>query len=298
MIGLLGTNPEGWRLDVLSASLRGRAPCRALFPWLFATEIVDGNQSISYDSIDLEHGEDGGPYDLIYVISLGFENLPETLYKLKLLRELGKRGTRFVNPVETIETCRNKVSMTLGMISRGVRMPRTIITESVHIALEFIRENRPCVLKPITGLQGRGLIKIPDDMREGDVIDYVSYFQARFGKDVIYAQEFIDHPGYDIRALVVGDTVVSKMRRFNPEGWRTNISAGAQPLPSQDDVDGIAIEAARSVKGEVVGVDILPSRDGEFYVLEVNAFPGWKGLQQVTDLRISDAVADYLLSLI
>jgi ribosomal protein S6--L-glutamate ligase len=295
MIGLLGTNPEGYRLHELGSSLDGKSTIRPLYPWLFSTEISGGETMLSYDSKSIE----GNPFcELVYVISLGFEELQETIYKLRLLRELGARGTRFVNPVETIETCRNKVSMTLRMSSRGVRMPRTMITESVHVALDFVREHRPCVLKPITGLQGRGLIKIPLDMREGDVVDYISYFQARFGKDVIYVQEFIDHPGYDIRVLVIGDRVVSKMRRFNPESWRTNIAAGARALPSDDEVDDIALEAARSVGGEVVGVDVLPSRDGEFFVLEVNSLPGWKGLQEVTDARVSDLVAEYLLSLL
>jgi ribosomal protein S6--L-glutamate ligase len=298
MIGLLGTNPEGWRLKQLTASLDGKTQIKPLFPWLFATEVRDGSIHLTYDSIDFPVGGDEVGDDLIYVISLGFEDLQETIYKLRLLRELRDAGLTFVNSLETIETCRNKVSMTLMMTSDGVRMPRTMITESVHIALEFIRENRPCVLKPITGLRGRGLIKIPGDMRDGDVIDYVSYFQSRFGKDVIYVQEFIDHPGYDIRVLVVGDRVVSKMRRFNPESWKTNISAGAQPLPSDDDVDEIALEAARSVGGQVVGVDVLPTKEDDFYVLEVNAFPGWKGLQEVTDLCISDEIAGYLLSLL
>ncbi len=298
MIGLLGTNPEGWRLEKLSSSLRRhKVSHRPLYPWLFSTHIHDGSVEYHYDSVPLTGPSAQPSFDLIYVIALGFEDLQEVLYKLRLLRELRSAGTRIINKVETIETCRNKVNMTLRMASKGVKMPKTMITESVHLALDFVRENRPCVLKPITGLQGRGLIMIPAEMREGDMVDYISWFQAKHGRDVIYIQEFIDHPNYDIRALVVGGEVVSKMRRFNPEGWKTNIAAGAQPLPSEDDIDGIALEAAEAVGGEVVGVDVLPSTDGEFFVLEVNAFPGWKGLQEVTRDSIADGVANYLLSL-
>jgi len=297
LIGLLGVNPESWRLRQLEPILSGRRiPHQAIFPWLFATEVRDGTVECSYDSLRMAGDELF--YDLIYVISLGFDQLPEALYKLEFLRQLRSRGTRIVNSIETIETCRNKVSMTLRMVSRGVRMPTTLITESVHLAVDFIRSNRPCVLKPITGLQGRGIIMIPEEMREGDIVDYVSWFQAKYGKDVIYVQRFIEHPQYDIRALVIGGEVVSKMRRFNPQGWRTNISAGAQPLPSQDDVDEIALQAAEAVGGEIVGVDILPSVEGDYYVLEVNAFPGWQGLQEVTDRSIAEAAVDYLCSLL
>jgi len=299
MIGLLGVNPESWRLQRLLPVLSARhIPSQPVFPWLLAAEVRDGSIECSYDSLRMT-GPDGELFfDLIYVISLGFEQLPEALYKLELLRELRSRGARIVNSVDTIENCRNKVNMTLKMVSAGVNMPRTLITESVHLAVDFIKSNRPCVLKPITGLQGRGIIMIPPEMREGDIIDYVSWFQARYGKDVIYVQRFIEHPQYDIRVLVIGGEVVSKMRRFNPEGWRTNIAVGAQPLPSKDPVDDIALHAAKAVGGEVVGVDILPSVKGEYYVLEVNAFPGWQGLQEVTDRNIAEAVVDYLCSLL
>lgn len=296
MIGLLGTNPDSWRLKQLLPPLEGRGiPHKPLYPWLFSAEIKGASPAYAYDRIRL-----GGPeldFNLIYVISLGFENLPEVLYKLRLLRELESLGTRIVNSVETIETCRNKVDMTLRVVRKGVRMPETMMTESVHLAVDFISSNRPCVLKPITGLQGRGLIMIPEDLREGDIIDYVSWFQAKYGKDVVYIQKYIEHPQYDIRVLVIGGKVVSKMRRFNPESWRTNISTGAHPLPSDDPVDEIALKAADAVGGEIVGVDVLPSKDGEYFVLEVNTFPGWKGLQEVTDRTIAEAVVDYISSI-
>lgn len=299
MIGLLGVNPESWRLQELVPILSGRGiPHQPVFPWLLAAEVRDGFIEHTYDSLRMTGPDEELSFDLMYIISLGFDQLPEALYKLEFLRQLRLRGTRIVNSIETIEMCRNKVNMTLRMVSEGVNMPRTLITESVHLAVEFIKSNRPCVLKPITGLQGRGIIMIPPEMREGDIIDYVSWFQAKYGKDVIYVQRFIEHPQYDIRVLVIGGEVVSKMRRFNPEGWRTNISVGAQPLPSKDKVDDIALHAAKAVGGEIVGVDILPSVKGEYYVLEVNAFPGWQGLQEVTDRNIAEAVVDYLCSLL
>lgn len=296
MIGLLGTNPESWRLQRLASSLdRLGIAHRAVFPWLFSLTLKGTRVRLLYDSRSLS---ESGALDVVYIISLGFEDLQETLYKLKLLEELEGAGARLVNSIGTIRTCRNKVSMTLKLVSEGIRMPDTMITESVHLAVDYIEERRPCVLKPITGLQGRGLTLIPASMGHGDVLDYVSWFQARYGKDVIYVQEFIDHPGYDIRVLVAGGRVVSKMRRFNPEGWRTNIHAGARPMPSEDPVDEMALEAANAVGGDVAGVDILPSTGGEYYVLEVNSFPGWKGLQEVTEGDISDTVARYLSSLV
>lgn len=298
MIGILGTNPESWRLHELRKVLVEReVGHKALFPWLFSADLLGGSPVTRYDGQEIGTGEELD-LDIVYVASLGFRELPETLYKLRLLRELESNGIRIVNPADTISMCRNKADQSFQIIDRGLKMPPTMITESVHLALEFIMDNRPCVLKPITGLQGKGILMIPSGMEMGDVVDYVSWFQARYGKDVIYAQKYIEHPDYDIRALVVGDEVLSKMRRVSEESWRTNISAGGIPVRSDDDIDSMALEAARAVKGEIVGVDILPSLDGEYYVLEVNAFPGWTGLQEVTDFSISEAVVDYLCSLL
>ncbi|MBE0527152.1 MAG: RimK family alpha-L-glutamate ligase, partial [Candidatus Thorarchaeota archaeon] len=56
----------------------------------------------------------------------------------------------------------------------------------------------------------------------------------------------------------------------------------------------LAINAADSVKGRIVGVDIIPDQSGDLWVLEANATPGWTGLQQVTDFDISAYIADAL----
>jgi ribosomal protein S6--L-glutamate ligase len=40
----------------------------------------------------------------------------------------------------------------------------------------------------------------------------------------------------------------------------------------------------------VAGVDILPTDDGPV-VLEVNAVPGWQGLQAVTEIDLADEIA-------
>jgi glutathione synthase/RimK-type ligase-like ATP-grasp enzyme len=65
-------------------------------------------------------------------------------------------------------------------------------------------------------------------------------------------------------------------------------------LPSVDDVDEIALKAAEVVGGDILGVDILPSVDGEFFVLEVNGCPGWRGLQEVTPFNIAETIIQHL----
>jgi hypothetical protein len=42
-------------------------------------------------------------------------------------------------------------------------------------------------------------------------------------------------------------------------------------------------------------VDLLPSRDGEVFVLEVNGIPGWRGLQHATGLDVAGSIVEHLV---
>jgi glutathione synthase/RimK-type ligase-like ATP-grasp enzyme len=46
---------------------------------------------------------------------------------------------------------------------------------------------------------------------------------------------------------------------------------------------------------EYAGVDLLPSREGPVFVLEVNAIPGWEGLQRATGTDVAGAIVEHLV---
>jgi len=51
------------------------------------------------------------------------------------------------------------------------------------------------------------------------------------------------------------------------------------------------------VAASVAGVDLLPAADGRVFVLEVNAVPGWRGLESVVGPEVAAAVADHIADL-
>ncbi|OYY80780.1 MAG: alpha-L-glutamate ligase, partial [Methylophilales bacterium 16-45-9] len=53
--------------------------------------------------------------------------------------------------------------------------------------------------------------------------------------------------------------------------------------------------AAKAVEIDYCGVDIIQALSGEYYVLEVNSIPAWRGLQSVTDFNIAQVLVDDLL---
>ncbi len=110
---------------------------------------------------------------------------------------------------------------------------------------------------------------------------------------VIYLQEFIEHEGYDLRLLVVGENTLA-MRRRNPHDWRTNISRGAtaEAFTPEPELIALARRAAAAIGAPVAGVDILPGRDGAHYLIEVNAVPGWQALARATGQDVARLVLD------
>ena len=56
----------------------------------------------------------------------------------------------------------------------------------------------------------------------------------------------------------------------------------------------LALRAAAAVGAAVAGVDLLPGPDGEMYVLEVNAVPGWRALAPVTGVDVAVELVRFL----
>jgi ribosomal protein S6--L-glutamate ligase len=146
------------------------------------------------------------------------------------------------------------------------------------------------VLKPLFGSEGRGITRLNDEA----LAERAFRMLAQLGA-VLYLQEFVPHDGYDIRLLVIGERILA-MRRRNMFDWRTNISRGAtaETFTPDDSLVAMARRAAAAVGAPLAGVDILPSRDGQLYTIEVNAVPGWKGLGKALNVDVARLVLDFV----
>jgi glutathione synthase/RimK-type ligase-like ATP-grasp enzyme len=58
----------------------------------------------------------------------------------------------------------------------------------------------------------------------------------------------------------------------------------------------LAVRAANMVGADYAGVDLLPSRDGRIFVLEVNGIPGWEGFQRATGIDVAGAIVGQLVA--
>jgi ribosomal protein S6--L-glutamate ligase len=113
----------------------------------------------------------------------------------------------------------------------------------------------------------------------------------------ILVQEYIKEAGgNDIRALVVGGSVVASMLRSGKMGeFRANLHRGgkAEPVAISDDERRAAIRAAEVLGLNVAGVDLLRSNRGPL-VIEVNSSPGIEGMEQASGTDVAGAIIEFL----
>ncbi|MHA1636914.1 MAG: ATP-grasp domain-containing protein [Candidatus Thorarchaeota archaeon] len=286
-IGLFTSDPRSKRMERLEVSFSGLGvETITVLPWKVARH---GSQKKHVISI---HGIDLSELEMLFVLDLGANDIGTFFNRVGLISALAEMGVKIINPVQSILQMRNKAETMRKLISANLPVPETLITESIEDAVHFVKSHVPCVLKPITGFGGHGVQLIEDQFDLDNIYDYLKFYSQMFGKGAYILQEYIRNPGFDIRALVLKDEILATMQRVGVEGIVTNIHSGGIPRKNDVDVDELAIKAARSVKGQFVGVDIILDEENNPFVLEVNATPGWMGIQNVTDFDITQRIAE------
>ncbi|QEG34942.1 ATP-grasp domain-containing protein [Bythopirellula goksoeyrii] len=229
--------------------------------------------------------------DALLVRSMPPGSLEQIIFRMDALANLAQAGVTVINPPRAIEVAVDKYLATTRLAAAGMLVPRTITCQTVEQALRaFDSLGGDVVLKPLFGSEGRGIVRLSDETIA------IRTFKALAAVDsVFYLQEFLEHEGCDLRLLVLGDDVLG-IRRCNELDWRTNISRGAtgQPLEVTNDLAELAQRAAAAIGAPLAGVDLLPTRDGRLYAIEVNAVPGWRALAEVTGVDVAARVLGYL----
>ncbi|MBU7031413.1 MAG: RimK family alpha-L-glutamate ligase [Theionarchaea archaeon] len=214
----------------------------------------------------------------------------QIIFRMDVLHRMENMGIPVINPSIAIERCADKYYTCSLLEDAGIPTPPTVCTEHYSEAMDAFEEMRDVVVKPIFGSQGMGIMRITDQDSAHRLFRILDH-----GRCVFYIQKFIPHANEDFRAFVVGDEVISSMKRRGTS-WKTNFARGAlvEPIQLPPNLEDMAVEASHVVGCTYSGVDILPGADHE-YIIEVNSIPGWRGLQNVTDFCIAKRIVDYYL---
>lgn len=276
---------QGWHADQLAAAA-GRLEC----------ELV----TATYESLAASLGDDsklqcaGGDlanFDAVLTRTMPAGTLEQITFRLAVLHAHARQGSPVINPPRALEIAIDKFAALAEIERLGYPVPPTAVVQSRGEAIEAFRHlGGDCVVKPIFGGEGRGVMRI----RDPELAWYTFSTLEQLGA-VFYVQQFIPPGGADMRLLVVGDQVHA-VRRTNRSDFRTNVANGGscqriEPSPQQ-------AAAARRITAHLglafASVDMIDAEDGKDRVIEVNAVPGWRGAQRVLPVNIAEQVIEQL----
>lgn len=217
--------------------------------------------------------------------------------RLHLSRLFEAGGVPVVSSSHAISTCDDRVAMHLALARAGLPLPPTAVALATERGVDAIEAvGYPAVVKPVGGSWGRLVAKVGGRDAAEAVVEHRAAMRAP-QHGIVYAQAYVDKPGRDIRALVVGDRVPAAMYRRS-EHWVTNVARGArvEPCPVSPDLCELALRAAASVGGGAVSIDLLETPDGELLVNEVNSLIEFRGLAAATGVDVAGEIVDHALA--
>jgi RimK family alpha-L-glutamate ligase len=286
-MGIMTRDQDGWCSTQLQEAMKKQNITPICFGYRPIIGRVNYTPEASVNEINLAKD-----IDAMITRPIGRGSLEEILFRMNLLHRLERLGLLIINPPLAIERSVDKYNSLTLFHENGLPVPRTAVTESHDEALECFHElGGDVVVKPLFGSRGVGAARINDPDIAARIFRTISFHHG-----VLYLQQFVNHGGSDIRAFVIGDRVVAAMRRVSAN-WKTNVSLGAKPVPLNlsEELEKLAIKAAKVIGCKVTGVDLIEGPDGPV-LIELNSQPGWRGLQSVTKINIADEIISYILS--
>ena len=206
-------------------------------------------------------------------------------------------GATVINPLNTAINCGNKLFTHMLMNKNGIQTPKVLTAFSSESALSALNDfGYPIIIKPTIGSWGRLIALLRDKEAAKAVFEDREHMFPLY--QIYYLEEFVSRPPRDIRAIVVGDSVVAAIYRYSEKDeWKTNMALGgrAENCPITNELEDICIKSSQAVGGKIVGVDLMESSKDGLVVHEVNNTTEFKNTVRITGINIQDIIVDYSL---
>lgn len=218
-----------------------------------------------------------------------------TNYGSAMLRQLEGQGIYSTASSLAIVRARDKLRSAQLLAKAGVAIPKTVFSRNTADIDDLIDEiGLPCIIKLARGTHGNGVV-LAETKKAAKSALQAFYLYNEDGTNILLQEYIKESAGTDIRAFVVGSTVVASMqRRSLDDDFRSNLHKGGEgtPIKLTDEERKTAIKAAKAVGLHIAGVDLMRSERGPL-VLEVNASPGF-GIEKVTGRNVAGKIIEYV----
>jgi ribosomal protein S6--L-glutamate ligase len=201
----------------------------------------------------------------LYLLKSGTETA------LGLAGVLHAAGAKIINPYPTVVAMRDKIISTKMLQSAGVPLPETWFASKPEQLTRLLEEG-PIVVKPFwAASQGRGvqIVKTEDELATVITQD-----------GVVFAQRYYQPDGRDHKLYVIGDRVFGVRRVWPPKTLEDKLG---EPFEVPDEMREVALGCGRAFGVGLYGVDLITS-GGKPYVVDINTFPGFKGVPNAARL--------------
>ncbi|MGD8402684.1 MAG: lysine biosynthesis protein LysX [Anaerolineales bacterium] len=204
-------------------------------------------------------------------------------------------GIPVVNSSAVAERCGDKYVTSQILVRNRIPTPRVLMAFDAEAALEAIESlGYPCVLKPVVGSWGRLLARIDNREMAEAIIEHKASLGVHH--QVFYIQEYVDKPGRDIRAFVIGDEPIAAIYRAS-DNWITNTARGGQAsnCPLTPELRDICQRTAGAIGGGLLAIDLFETANG-FMVNEVNHTMEFRNSIDTTGVNIPAQMVDYVIA--
>lgn len=210
---------------------------------------------------------------------------------ISIIKQMDMMGIPIFNRYTPIIKAKNKLKSMQILDHYNIPIPKTTVIRSSKYLDLAVRSvgGLPVIIKTPFGSYGVGVTIAESKRGLKSMMDWEN-------TNMYMIQEFVKYSrGKDIRVFVVGGKVVGTMMRSAMKGeFRSNIELGGKgsKVEITEEEKDIAIKSVQALDLEYAGVDILRSKEGPV-VLEINANPGFKALEQYTGVDIASSLIDF-----
>lgn len=218
-----------------------------------------------------------------------------------LARHLEKQGIRIFNKSKTIELSDDKAMTALELKSKGVAQPPFFVFPlhfwgNIYEYYEKYRVNLcalgfPLVLKERQGSFG-------DQVYLAHNEDELKTLIREHGTKALIAQAYLaKHSGTDYRVNVVGGKVVLTVKRSNDHDFRSNINQGGTVVVVLENkaISRVALAAAKALKADFAGVDVMLDDTDNPVVLEVNSNMRTVSVNKLSEVDVTHAILEHIV---
>lgn len=245
------------------------------------------NFSSKVDSTGVEYFYKGVLWEPTHIIHRSIAPFLEFMEPMLLNME--ERGCKVLNPIEKAIKSRNKYFTSMLLEKAGIRVIPTLVA---YPDVDRLPDFPFKIVKPSDGCKGEGVSLSPS------TVSALADLEGREHGKLQLLQPHYGTLGRDFRAYVVNGVCVAFVERRAKEGdFRANLSLGG--LAFKMDVTHAAAKnaenVARALGLEACGVDLL-LHEGEYYVLEANAWAGFAGLSEACEVDIAGGIINFLVN--